>query len=58
MLPLPHSSYLIPISHCLGDNYDVFGLSGFVLRVQERYDLQNLVNVTGAISMLTCPIQR
>ena len=36
MLPLPHLAYLMPFSHCLGDNYDGSGVSGFVLRVLER----------------------
>ena len=36
MLLLPHSSYLMPFSHCLGDKYDSLGFSGFVLRVPER----------------------
>ena len=36
MLPLPHSSYLMPFSHFLGDKYDSLGVSGFVLRVPER----------------------
>ena len=31
MLPLPHSSYLMRFSHCLGDNYDYLGALGFVL---------------------------
>ena len=36
MLPLPHSSSLMPFSHRPGDSYDSPGVSGFVLPVPER----------------------